>query len=386
MPSVLIAGASGLVGNATLERVLSRNGWTDVIALSRRRPEVDSVRPFEHLSVDLRNADSARSALANVGDITHLVYAALYEKPGLIPGWQERDQMETNLAMLKNCIEPLLGRKSLRHVTILQGTKAYGIHVHPMVIPARERAPRDDHENFYWLQEDYLKAQAREHGFAWTILRPQLIIGRPWGVAMNLAPIIGAYAAICSEEGQRFGFPGGISYVWEAVDARLVAEVIEWAGSSPAAVNEHFNVTNGDVFEWRNLWPGMAAVLGVETGPDEPKSMAEFLDDKHELWDRIVEKHGLRPIPLAEILGESHHYADFCFAYGATELPPPAFSSRIKLMQAGFHGCYDTQETFNYWLRDLIHRRVIPGRVAAVEASASGAAETGGSATAATVK
>jgi nucleoside-diphosphate-sugar epimerase len=386
MPSVLIAGASGLVGNATLERVLSRNGWTDVIALSRRRPEVDSVRPFEHLSVDLRNADSARSALANVGDITHLVYAALYEKPGLIPGWQERDQMETNLAMLKNCIEPLLGRKSLRHVTILQGTKAYGIHLHPMLIPARERAPRDDHENFYWLQEDYLKAQAREHGFAWTILRPQLIIGRPWGVAMNLAPIIGAYAAICSEEGQRFGFPGGISYVWEAVDARLVAEVIEWAGSSPAAVNEHFNVTNGDVFEWRNLWPGMAAVLGVESGPDAPRSMAEFLDDKHELWDRIVEKHGLRPIPLAEILGESHHYADFCFAYGATELPPPAFSSRVKLMQAGVHGCYDTQETFNYWLRDLIHRRVIPGRVAGVEASSSGALEVSGSATTAAVE
>src|SRR5581483_4093062 len=155
MPSVLIAGASGLVGNATLERALSRNGWTEVIALSRRRPEVDSIRPFEHLSVDLRNADAARSALAGIGDITHLVYAALYEKPGLIPGWQERDQMETNLTMLQNCLEPLLGSKSLRQVTIMQGTKAYGIHVHPMPIPARERAPRDDHENFYWLQEDY---------------------------------------------------------------------------------------------------------------------------------------------------------------------------------------------------------------------------------------
>jgi hypothetical protein len=42
----------------------------------------------------------------------------------LIAGWQERDQMETNLAMLKNCLEPL-GSKSLRHVTMLQGTKAF---------------------------------------------------------------------------------------------------------------------------------------------------------------------------------------------------------------------------------------------------------------------
>jgi nucleoside-diphosphate-sugar epimerase len=297
--------------------------------------------------------------------VTHLVYAALYEKPGLVPGWLERDQMETNLAMLRNCLEPLLDRRSLRHVTLLQGTKAYGIHVHPMPIPARERAPRDQHENFYWLQEDYLVERARQYGFAWTILRPQLIIGRPWGVAMNLAPIIGVYAALRREQGRPFSFPGGVSYVWEAVDARLVAEVIEWAGGSPAAVNEHFNVTNGDVFEWRNLWPGMAEVLGVETGPDEPQSMVDFLSDKEELWRRVQERHGLRRIPLADIVGESHFYADFCFAYGAAEPPPPAFSSRIKLQRAGFTGCYDTQETLEHWLRDLIGRRVIPGPMSA---------------------
>jgi nucleoside-diphosphate-sugar epimerase len=363
MPSALIAGASGLVGNATLERFLERSGFTEVIALSRRRPEIDSRRPFRHLSVDLRDRGAAQEALAGVGDITHVVYAALFEKPGLVPGWLDRDQMETNLAMLQNYLEPLLGKSSLRHVTLLQGTKAYGIHVHPMPIPARERGPRDEHENFYWLQEDYLKEKAREHGFAWTILRPQLIVGRPWGVAMNLPPIIGVYAALRREQGKPFSFPGGVSYVWEAVDARLVADVIEWAGQSPAAVNEHFNVTNGDVFEWRNLWPGMAEVLGVETGPDEPMSVVEFLADKEELWSRAQEKHGLRRIPLADIVGESHHYAEFCFACGATEPPPPAFSSRIKLQQAGFTGCYDTQETFNYWLTDLIGRRLLPGPV-----------------------
>jgi nucleoside-diphosphate-sugar epimerase len=76
MPSLLIAGASGLVGNATLERALSRNGWTDVVGLSRRRPEVDTIRPYRHLSIDLRDADSAKAGLSDVGDIT------LYEKPG----------------------------------------------------------------------------------------------------------------------------------------------------------------------------------------------------------------------------------------------------------------------------------------------------------------
>jgi nucleoside-diphosphate-sugar epimerase len=373
MPSALIAGASGLVGNAALERFLERDGFAEVVALSRRRPEIDSVRPFRHLSVDLRDRAATHEALGSVGDITHVAYAALFEKPGLVPGWLERDQMETNLAMLQNCLEPLLAKRSLRHVTLLQGTKAYGIHVHPMPIPARERAPRDEHENFYWLQEDYLKERAREHGFVWTILRPQLIVGRPWGVAMNLAPIIGVYAALRREQARPFSFPGGVSYVWEAVDARLVAEVIEWAGESPAALNEHFNVTNGDVFEWRNLWPGMAEVLGVEVGPDEPMSVVDYLSDKEELWSRVQEKHGLRRIPLADIVGESHHYAEFCFACGATEPPPPAFSSRIKLQQAGFTGCCDTQETFNHWLQDLIGRRLIPGRVSEQTQTSRGA-------------
>jgi uncharacterized protein YbjT (DUF2867 family) len=88
MPSVLIAGASGLVGNATLENVLSRQGWTDVIAVSRRVPEVDTTRKFPHLVVDLRDADVARGALQDLRGVTHLVYAALYEKPGLIRAGQ----------------------------------------------------------------------------------------------------------------------------------------------------------------------------------------------------------------------------------------------------------------------------------------------------------
>ena len=40
-------------------------------------------------------------------DVTHVVYTALYEKPGVVQGWRERDQMETNLRMLKNLFEPL---------------------------------------------------------------------------------------------------------------------------------------------------------------------------------------------------------------------------------------------------------------------------------------
>lgn len=356
--TVLIAGASGLVGAACVDRFLD-DGW-DVVAVSRRKPEVSSDKPFEHRPIDLRDEAAAREAVQGLDGVTHVVYAAVYEKPGLIAGWTEQDQMDTNLAMLRNLMEPLADLAPLRHVTILQGTKAYGIHLHPMRVPARERFPRDDHANFYWLQEDYLKEKAAAKGFDYTIMRPQLVVGPNTGVVMNLPPVIGAYAAICKEEERPFGFPGGIPYVWEAVDTRLVANAIRWAAEAPAAAGQHFNLTNGEVFEWRDMWPALAGALGVEPGPDEPLSMAEFLPSKADVWDRIVAKHGLQQISMDELLGESHYYADFCFAYGATEPPPPAFVSTVKIKQAGFTEARDTAETFVYWIKVMQDRRVLP--------------------------
>lgn len=357
---VLIAGASGVVGAAAVEAFLAADGW-DVVAMSRREPEIASGKSWRFLAVDLRDAEATRRAAGDLGDVTHVVYAALFEKPGLIAGWQEQDQMQTNLLMLRNLLEPLTAvAKNLKHVSLLQGTKAYGIHLHPMPIPAREKSPRDQHANFYWLQEDYLTGLAKARGFDYTILRPQIIVGSAYGVAMNLAPVIGAYAAILREEGEPFGFPGGVSFVWEAVDARLLANVFTWAARAPQARGQHFNVTNGDVFEWRNLWPAMAKALGVTPGPDAPRELKTWLPSKSGVWDRIVTRHKLRPIKMSELLGESHHYADFCFAYGATELPPPAFVSAIKLRQAGFTQVCDTEEMFCYWLNNFIERRILP--------------------------
>jgi len=357
--TVLIAGASGLVGAAAAEKFLA-DGW-DVIAVSRREPELDGPGKVRHLPVDLRDPAASREAVGQLAEVTHVVYTAVYEKPGLVPGWSERDQMDTNLEMLRNLMEPLCAAATgLRHVSLLQGTKAYGIHLHPMPIPARERAPRDPHANFYWLQEDYIRAKSAAQGWQFSIWRPQLIVGPNYGVVMNLPPIIGAYAAICREEGLPFAFPGGVPYVWEAVDTRLVANALAWGATSPAAAGETFNLTNGEVFSWRDLWPSMAEVLGVETGPDQPASMAELLPAKADVWDRIVAKHGLRPVPMSELVGESHHYADFCFAYGAEQTPPAAFVSTVKIKQAGFTEAFDTEASFCHWLQVLIDRKILP--------------------------
>ena len=43
---------------------------------------------------------------------------------------------------------------------------------------------------------------------------------------------------------------------------------------------------------------------------------------------------------------------DLSFAYGASEPPPPIIVSTIKIRQAGFHECMDTEDMF----RNLIKR------------------------------
>ena len=54
--------------------------------------------------------------------------------------------------MLRNLLDPLERyAKNLRHVTLLQGTKAYGVHVRPLSVPTREnRSEMHEQPNFYW--------------------------------------------------------------------------------------------------------------------------------------------------------------------------------------------------------------------------------------------
>lgn len=358
--TVAIFGASGLVGAAAVDAFLAQG--RRVVAISRRAPELLGGGEPEHLPLDLLDADGVREALGRRSDITHVVYAAVHEQPDLVRGWRDREQMETNLRMIRSALAPLIATGSLEHVSLLQGTKAYGAHLHPIRVPSREREPRDAHENFYWLQEDHVRGEGERAGFAWTIFRPPLIVGPTYGVAMNLVPVLGAYAAMRAAEGLPFTYPGGPSYVAEAVDTELLAEALVWASSAPEARDEHFNISNGEVFQWRDLWPAFAEELGAATGPDERFRISEYLLGREALWDEIVAKHGLRPLSLAELLGRSHLYADFQFAAGAKAPPPPALLSTVKLHEAGFHGVRDTERSFRRWFRVLVERGVLPGR------------------------
>ena len=357
--TLLVVGATGLLGRAALMHFKGLPGWR-VLGMSRREPDVAGAT---HLPADLMDPDSVERHRATLATVTHVLYAALFEMEDLVGGWRHRGQMDTNMAMFRNLLGPLEeSAGALAHVAILQGTKAYGIHVEPMRAPARERWPRHDHQNFYWLQEDHLKA--RQDGKPWTysIWRPQAVFGHAVGSPMNLLGAIAVLASICKERGEPCRYPGGIPVVTEATDARLLASAMEWAADNPeAAANQTFNITNGEVLIWPNLWPFICDYFGVEEGEPEPQFLAETMGAMEHTWAEMVSKYDLAPYTLEQLIGGSWQFLDRATRPAGGPVPPSIVSG-IKLRQAGFTDCYDNEQSVSYWFDEMRRARVIPRR------------------------
>jgi len=356
---VLVAGASGLVGYAAMKHFAGEPGC-EVIAVSRRRPDATFGARF--IAADLTDTGACAQIFAALGHVTHLVYAALYERPALVAGWREHGQIAINDRMLRNLLDPLEAvARNLVHVTLLQGTKAYGVHVRPMRIPAREgRSELREEPNFYWNQEDYLRHKQRGRAWCFSILRPVLVVGYSQGSAMNVIPAIGTYAAILKQAGQPLHYPGGPPRIGQAIDADLLARCIAWAGEAEIARNETFNIANGDVYCWQNIWPAIADAMGMAVGGWVPLRLADEILPREAEWQRIRATYNLLAPDLNAFVGLSFQYLDYQLGVGRTEAAPPSFSSTIKLMQAGFHEVMDTEAMFAKWLRVFQEKRLLP--------------------------
>lgn len=354
--TVLVVGALGVVGRAALDVYLEDESW-QVIGLSRRRPDQPTRAAW--ISADLLDADGLFGAIAAAGPITHVVFAALQEEASLVSGWTSQSQIGRNTMMLRNLLDALrAGGSGLAHLTLLQGTKAYGVHHGHYRMPARESDPRFIASNFYYDQEDLARERAAADGFHVTVLRPQIVCGFALGNPMNAVTALGVYAAICRELGQPLRFPGGPACLQEAVDARLLGRAIKWAGSEPRCRGEIYNIANGDCFSWPNLWPSIARRFGVEPGVAHPFSLAEVMVDKGPAWDRLVARHGLRPYGYGEIVS-SWQFMDYLLRHGRT-YPHHSIVSTIKARQHGFHDCMDTEAMFDEIFVRLQEERVLP--------------------------
>lgn len=305
--TALIAGITGIGGNH-VARELIANGW-DVIGLSRRPPR--DLPHVQHIAADLLDPTALSKALQSVTP-THV----------FITTWMRQDteaeNIRVNASLVRNLLDALSSKKSVRHVALVTGLKhylgpfeAYASSGTLPDTPLRESQPRLPIENFYYAQEDEVYAAAERDRFTWTVHRPHTIIGLAVGNAMNLGTTLAVYASICKETGRVFQFPGseaqwnGLS---DVTDARMLAKQLVWAADTDAARNEAFNIVNGDFFRWSWLWPKLAEWFGVQpggfTGTIQPLEAAMATD--HALWREIAQRHNLVESDLDRLASAWH--------------------------------------------------------------------------------
>ncbi len=345
---VVVAGVHGVSGRAAAEH-WSRVPDTTVYGLSRRSAAVpDGVR---QIIVDLLDPQQVKARLAPVQGATHIVFGAYIEKA------TAAEKSAVNVAILKSLLDVLEGQSdTLQHVTFYQGGKAYGADLGPFKTPAREDDPRLMPPNFYYDQEDFLRGRQKGKRWHWTALRPEAICGYGIGNPMNLAMVIAVYATISKQVGLPLRFPGteaAYRTLYQVTSADILASATVWAGTHDAARDQIFNITNGDYFRWQHMWPRIARMFDIEVADPIPTPLTVYMQDKAQLWDEIVHKYNLQPIPYSQLV--SWAFGDFIFNSGFDNI-----SSTIKARRAGFHDCIDTEDMFRKLFARLRETRRFP--------------------------
>jgi nucleoside-diphosphate-sugar epimerase len=353
---LLVVGGVGLVGRATVERFTGREDLL-VVGLCRRSPDFSQDATW--VSADLRDREASIRALAPHRDATHLIYAALHEQPNLVEGWRSLENISINRDMLCNTFLALEGAP-LQHVTLLQGTKAYGVHTRrPMRVPAREEDAVRDHANFYFDQHDLVAELSHKVGFRYTIMRPQIVFGHAAGSAMNVVAALGVYSTVMREIGRPLSYLGHPGLLMEGTDARLIASAVEWSWNEPKAHSETFNITNGDVILWRSLFERLGAYFKMPLGEPSQLRPSEEMPKYAATWRKISEREGLRLDDMDALVGLSWQYSEATWA-SLHPLPVPPLLSTIKLRQFGFSECIDSEESILQHLDEMRAQRYLP--------------------------
>jgi nucleoside-diphosphate-sugar epimerase len=344
----LVVGAQGVIGRHLVDHLVERGDW-EVIGLSRRTgPTSEHVR---HISVDLLDPDDCRGKLKNLSHVTHIFYAAYQDRPG----WAEL--VAPNVAMLVNVVEAVEPTAAdLRHVSLMQGYKVYGAHLGPFKTPARETDPPHMPPEFNVDQQDFLEDRQRGKSWTWSAIRPSVVGGFGLGNPLNLAMVIAVYASISKELGLplRFpGKPGAYDALLEMTDAGLLAQATVWAATDERCANQAFNITNGDLFRWNEMWPKIARFFDLEVAPPLPMSLDVVMADKEPLWQAMTEKYGLAGHSYEDV--SSWAFGDFVFSWDYD-----MFADGSKARRFGFHPHVETEAMFLDIFTDLRKRRVIP--------------------------
>lgn len=344
----LVVGANGVIGGNLVRHLAGLDDW-EVIGLSRRGgQDAGSVR---YIAVDLLDAADARAKLSGLTDVTHIFYAAYQDRPT----WAEL--VVPNQAMLTHMVDALEPvAAGLRHVSLMQGYKVYGAHLGPFKTPARESDADHMPPEFNIDQQAFLSRRQIGKPWTWSALRPSVVCGLATGIPMNLVMVLAIYASMSKALGLplRFpGKPGAYDSLLEMTDAGLLARATVWAATDPACANQAFNITNGDLFRWSEMWPKIAKAFDLEVAPPLPMSLATVMADKAQSWDAMVKRYDLAPLAYSDVSSWTFGDAVFSWNYDM-------FGDGSKARRFGFHEFVDTEAMFLELFEEYRRQRIIP--------------------------
>lgn len=301
------------------------------------------------------------SKIGLLTDVTHMFWCTW------VQGKTEKENIDLNSRILQNSIDALLpNAKNFQHIVLQTGGKQYvgpwelAGKIEPYEAPFEEDVPRLPCDQFYYTQEDIVFDAVKRSGgkLTYSIHRPTVIFGFAAGNLMNLVGTLAVYALICKKEGKPLMFPGNeFTYerLFDASDAELIAEQEIWACLDPAAKNQAFNTSNGDVYKWKKLWKLLGERFDLEVPPfrDTGVPLAESMKGKEHVWDQIVEEHHLQHVKLPDI-------AHWWFADYILRQTTENVSSMNKSKKHGFLGWRDSNKCFIDVLDKMKANKLIP--------------------------
>jgi len=345
--TALVVGANGVISTNLIEHLSSLGNW-DIIGLSRRGgTDHDQIR---YIAVDLLDLTDTVNKLSALTTVTHIFYAAYQDKDS----WAAL--VEPNLRMLVNvitAIEPVA--KSLQHVSLMQGYKVYGAHLGPFKTPAKESDAGHMPPEFNTSQLQYLQQQQIGKQWTWSAIRPSVVGGTAPGNPMNLALLIAVYATISKKLNIPLRFPGKIGAyhtLLEMTDATLLAKATVWAATEPQAANQAFNINNGDLFRWKDLWPKIAKYFNMEVDAPLPLNLQTMMSYKENIWEDIQKQQGLN-YNYQEV--SAWAFGDFVFSWDYD-----FFADGSKARRFGFHEYIDTEQMFFRLFDEMRNKQIIP--------------------------
>lgn len=298
----------------------TENTFSRVIGLTNRplSKETSLLDPADqrwelHSGIDLEQSVDAVAerliAIRNIHQVTH-VYFTSYTGHGS----DYQTLKRANVTILSSAVQAV--ERTIPHFqfwTLQTGGKAYGvefldkgIEYNPPLKESASRIPEPWASNvFYYAQYDTMKRLSEGKSWTFCEIRPDAIIGFvPQNNAMNLAQAIGLWLAMVKSfegVGTEVVFPGdekAYAALHTDTSQDILAQFHIYASFHPVAVaKKSFNIADGEVVTWEQVWPGICNWFGLKgVGPDPSKKTgAQWVQERKGQWGNWVKENGLKP-------------------------------------------------------------------------------------------